>query len=253
MEGRGEKRGLELKPIELEAESKLIIALDMPDPARAKQFWEELALTNAIAKVGLELMFGGGVELIRQLAARGVKVFADAKLFDIPNTVERATGQIAALGASFLTVHAQDRETVAAAGRGRAGSRLKLLGVTVLTSTAPNGLAEQGIPLTLPDLVLRRAAFAMEAGFEGVVSSPQEAGKLKAAFGQKLAIVCPGIRPANQAASGDDQARTTTPAEALRSGADYIVVGRPIIRAKDPGAAARSIISEMAEALQSMR
>ena len=240
--------------IETEAERKLIVALDMPDAGEAHAFWQRLALPEAIAKIGLELLFAGGVELARKLAAEGVQVFVDAKLFDIGNTVERATARVAALGAAFLTVHAQDAQTVAAAVRGRAGSGLKLLGITLLTSAAPDSLGAQGISLSSAELVLRRARFAADAGFDGVVSSPLEARDLKAAFGDRLAIVCPGIRPrGGQAVSGDDQARAATPGDALRAGANYIVVGRPITQASDPAAAARTIVAEMAEALRETR
>ncbi len=235
---------------ELEAERKLIVALDMPDAGEAYEFWQRLALPDAVAKIGLELLFSGGVELAQKLAAQGVRVFVDAKLFDIGNTVERATARVAALGAAFLTVHAQDPQTVAAAVRGRAGSHLKLLGITLLTSTPPDSLGAQGISLSPAGLVLRRAHFAAEAGFDGAVSSPLEASDLKASFGGKFAVVCPGIRPrSHQAFKGDDQARTAMPGDALRAGADYIVVGRPITQASDPAAAARAIIAEMAGAL----
>ncbi len=240
-----------MQPVEMEAERKLIVALDMPDAGEAYEFWQQLALRDAVAKIGLELLFSGGVELVRKFAAEGVRVFVDAKLFDIGNTVERATARVAALGAAFLTVHAQDPQTVAAAVCGRAGSDLKLLGITLLTSTAPDSLAAQGISLSPAGLVLRRARFAAEAGFDGVVSSPWEAPDLKASFEGKLAVVCPAIRPrSQQAVEGDDQARTATPGEALRAGADYIVVGRPITQASDPASAARAIIAEMAGAIE---
>jgi orotidine-5'-phosphate decarboxylase len=233
-----------------EAERKLIVALDMPDADEAYAFWRRLALPNAVAKIGLELlMTGGGLELARKLAAAGASVFVDAKLFDIGATVERSTARVAALGAAFLTVHAQDRRTVEAAARGAAGSALKLLGITVLTSVKPDDLGAQGITLSAQDLALLRAGFAADAGFHGVVSSPLEAAALKASF-DNLAVVCPGIRPKSETAiAGDDQARAATPGDALRAGADYIVVGRPITRAADPAAAARAIIAEMAEAL----
>jgi orotidine-5'-phosphate decarboxylase len=239
-----------MQPIEAEAESRLIVALDIPDAGEAYEFWQRLTLPNAVAKIGLELLFSGGVELVRKLASAGVRVFVDAKLFDIGNTVEQATARVAALGAAFLTVHAQDRNTVEAAVRGRASTKLKLLGITLLTSTKPETLGAQGIALPADELVLRRASIAAEAGFDGVVSSPLEAGVLKAAFGNRLAVVCPGIRPASgDAIHGDDQARTATPGDALRAGADYVVVGRPITRASDPSVAARAIIAEIAGAM----
>jgi orotidine-5'-phosphate decarboxylase len=238
--------------LEVEAERKLVVALDMPDAGEACDFWQRLALPNAIAKIGLELLMAGGVELVKKLASSGVSVFVDAKLFDIPNTVERATARVADLGAAFLTVHAQDRQTLEAAVRGRAGSALKLLGITLLTSANTLDLSDQGITLSSRDLVLRRATFAAEAGFDGVVSSAWEARDLKATFRDRLALVCPGIRPpSEQGAAGDDQARTATPGDALQAGADYIVVGRPIVRARDPSAAARAIIAEMAAILGS--
>jgi orotidine-5'-phosphate decarboxylase len=235
--------------IETGAERKLIVALDMPDAGEALAFWRRLAMPGAIAKIGLELLFAGGVELARRLASEGVRVFVDAKLFDIGNTVERATAQVAALGVEFLTVHSQDPQTVAAAVRGAAGSNLKLLGITLLTSTPPDSLGALGLSLGANGLVLKRAGFAADAGFHGVVSSPWEAAALKEAFGGRLAVVCPGIRPqTGQTVSGDDQARTAGPGDAVRAGADYIVVGRPITQASDPAAAARAIIEDMAEA-----
>jgi orotidine-5'-phosphate decarboxylase len=239
--------------IEIEAESKLIVALDMPDAGEAYDFWQRLALPNAVAKIGLELLMAGGVELVRKLASSGVSVFVDAKLFDIANTVERATACAAELGATFLTVHAQDRQTLEAAVRARAGSSLKLLGITLLTNANPDDLSKQGIALSSHDLVLQRAAFAADAGFDGVVSSAWEARDLKTNFRERLALVCPGIRLTAEGVTGDDQARTATPGDALRAGADYIVVGRPIIRARDPSAAARAIIAEMATALRELR
>jgi orotidine-5'-phosphate decarboxylase len=235
---------------EIEAERKLIVALDMPDAGQALEFWQRLALPNAVAKIGLELLMAGGVDLVRKLAASGVAVFVDAKLFDIGATVERSTARVAELGAAFLTVHAQDAKTVEAAARGASTSRLKLLGITLLTNAKPDDLQAQGIALPAQELALRRAGFAAAAGFHGVVSSAWEAGAIKASFAGRLAVVCPGIRLKSVIAiAGDDQARTATPGEALRAGAGYIVVGRPITRASDPAAAARAIIAELAAAL----
>ncbi len=243
-----------MQPIEIEAERKLIVALDMPDAAQALEFWQRLGLSHAVAKIGLELLFAGGVELIRKLAGEGVRVFVDAKLFDIGNTVERATARIADLGATFLTVHAQDGHTVEAAVRGRGGAPLKLLGITLLTNAKPEDLIAQGIALSAKELVLRRAALAADAGFDGAVSSPWEAKDLKTRFGDQFAVVCPGIRPQGEnAIAGDDQARTATPAEAISAGADYIVVGRPILRASDPAAAANGVIAEIAGALRDIK
>jgi orotidine-5'-phosphate decarboxylase len=239
-------------PNSIDAERKLIVALDVPDASEALELWQRLALPHAVAKVGLELLMAGGVDLVRRLAASGVSVFVDAKLLDIGATVERATARVADHGAAFLTVHAQDRQTVEAAVRGAASSGLKLLGITLLTSAKPEDLQAQGVSLSAEESVLRRAGFAADAGFHGVVSSAWEASALKARFGGRLAVVCPGIRPKSETAvAGDDQARTATPGEALRAGADYIVVGRPITRAPDPAAAARAIVAELADALRS--
>jgi orotidine-5'-phosphate decarboxylase len=240
-----------MQPVEMEAERKLIVALDMADAGEASEFWQRLALPNAVAKIGLDLLFGGGVELARKLASEGARIFVDAKLLDTGNTVERAAARFAALGAAFLTVHAQDRETVEAAVRGKSGTKLKLVAVTHLMSAKPETQGAQGMPPPAHELMLRRASFAAEAGFDGVASSPLEAHMLKASFGERLAVICPGIRPrSEQTASWGDPARTATPGEALREGAGYIVVGRPITRARDPAAAARAIIAEMAEALR---
>jgi orotidine-5'-phosphate decarboxylase len=239
---------------EAEAESKLIVALDIPDAGRARAFWQRLDLPNAVCKIGLELLFAGGVDLARTLASDGVRVFIDAKLYDIGHTVERATARVADLGAAFLTVHAQDAQTVEAAARGREGSALKLLGVTLLTSVRPDDLPGQGIELPAQDLILRRAAFAVDAGFDGIVASPREARSIKSAFGDTLTLVCPGIRlRSGEAVAGDDQARTATPGHALRAGADFIVIGRPILRASDPVAAAREVIADMAGTRSEMR
>ena len=245
--GTGFRGHVVMMAVNVKAERRLVVALDMADAGEAYEFWQRLGLSNAVAKIGLELLMAGGVELVRKLAASGVSVFVDAKLFDIANTVERATARVADLGAAFLTVHAQDRQTLEAAVRGRARSSLKLLGITLLTNANADDLSKQGIALSARDLVLQRAAFAADAGFDGVVSSAWEARDLKAAFRDRLALVCPGIRPASEnGVAGDDQARTATPRNALRAGADYIVVGRPIVRAGDPSAVARAIIGEMA-------
>jgi orotidine-5'-phosphate decarboxylase len=198
-------------------------------------------------KIGLELIYGDGLALARELVGRGRSVFLDAKLLDIPNTVERAAASAAALGAAFLTVHGADRKTLDAAIRGRGDAPTKLLAITVLTSLDAADLAQQGITASPEQIVLRRARLAAEAGFDGVVASPREAPAIRKELGRDLLIVTPGIRPAGAATA--DQARTATPAEALRSGADYLVVGRPITGAADPLAAAEAILAEMDAAL----
>jgi len=236
---------------DLDAEKKLIVALDVDDAGLAYDICHGLALPSAIFKIGLELLFNGGIELAKRLSSDGLAVFIDAKLLDIGNTVERATAQIAALDAKFLTVHAQDMPTVEAAMRGRQGSALKLLGITVLTNIGESVLRQQGYDLTLGELAERRASFAAEAGLDGVVSSPREAAAIKARFGSKLTVVTPGIRLGeSNSIAADDHARSATPREAILAGADYLVVGRPILKAKNPRDAARSIIAETSAAIQ---
>jgi orotidine-5'-phosphate decarboxylase len=223
--------------------TRLIVALDFPDLAAARLLVGKLEGLPLIFKIGLELIYAGGLALARELIAEGWSVFLDAKLLDIPNTVERATASAANLGVSFLTVHGTDRKTLDAALRGRADAGTKLLAITALTSLDARDLREQGIAETPQELVLRRARLAADAGFDGVVASPMEAEAIRAALGKTLLIVTPGIRPVGAAVS--DQARVATPTDALRAGADYIVVGRPITGADDPVAAVRSILAEM--------
>lgn len=231
-----------------EAASRIIVALDLPTADQAHALVERLSPDITSFKIGLELVYAGGPGLAQALAASGRDVFLDAKLLDIGNTVERATAQIAALGARYLTVHASDAKTLAAAVRGRGDSRLRLLGVTVMTNLDFRDLAEQGVMRPPREMVLHRARLAQAAGFDGIIASPQEAAALRSTLGPELEIITPGIRPI--ASARDDQTRTATPAEAIASGADRLVVGRPITAAADPGAAADAIIAEIAAALR---
>jgi len=226
---------------------RLIVALDVPNVEEAKALIEALGDSVGVYKIGHELLFSGGFELARKLAHRGRSVFVDAKLLDIEATVERATAAIARSGAAFLTVHALDAKTLDAAVRGRAGTKLKLLGVTVLTNLARDDLKEQGVDRSPQELAVYRAMLAQEAGFDGVVASGQEVAALHQALGPGVLIVTPGIRP--KGAERHDQARTITPVEAIAAGADYLVVGRPITRAPDPRAAAEAIVGEITAAL----
>ena len=230
-----------------EAGRRLIVALDVPSVEEAKALIDRLGDSVGVYKIGLELLFSGGFELARELASQGRSVFIDAKLLDIEATVERATAAIARTGAEFLTVHALDAKTLDAAVRGRAGSKLRLLGVTVLTNLDRDDLKEQGVDRTPQELAVYRAMLAQEAGFDGVVASGEEAAALRQALGPGVLIVTPGIRP--KGAESHDQTRSITPAEAVAAGADYIVVGRPITRAPDPRAAALAIVEEIALAL----
>jgi orotidine-5'-phosphate decarboxylase len=228
----------------MNAEDRLVIALDTPDVAAAERVVSALGAAGRFYKIGYQLMPLGGYDLARRLGEAGKRVFIDAKFHDIGATVERGARSVARLGADFLTVHA-GRDVVAGAVAGRGDDpRLKIIAVTVLTSLTQEGLAESGIVTPLADLVLKRAAIALAAGADGVVASPHEAAAIRARFGDALLIVTPGVRPVG--AAQDDQARAATPAAAIKAGADYLVVGRPIVNAADPAAAARAIAAEMA-------
>jgi orotidine-5'-phosphate decarboxylase len=228
------------------AEDRLIIALDEPSVADAERLVTAIGDSGRFYKIGYQLMPLGGYDLARRLGARGKRVFIDAKFHDIGATVERGAKSVARLGADFLTVHAE-RDVVAGAVAGRGDDpRLKIIAVTVLTSLTQESLAASGIETPLADLVLKRAEIALAAGADGVVASPHEAAAIRARFGDRLLIVTPGVRPAGSAQ--DDQARAATPQAAIRAGADYLVVGRPILNAADPAAAARAIAAEIAAA-----
>ena len=224
---------------------RLIVALDLPTVAEAEAMVERLGEAVSFYKIGMELAYIGGIALGQRLIASGRKVFFDLKLHDIPNTVERATAQIAGLGAAFMTVHAYP-QTMAAAAAGARGSGLGILGVSVLTSMAEDDLARAGYGMGIGDLVRRRARQAQESQAAGLVCSPLEITAVRETVGHALKIVTPGVRPAG-AATGD-QKRVMTPAEAIGAGADHLVVGRPITQAADPAAAARAILAEIATA-----
>jgi orotidine-5'-phosphate decarboxylase len=226
---------------------RLIVALDVPSVEEAKALIAALGDSVGVYKIGLELLFSGGFQLARELAQQGRRVFIDAKLLDIEATVERTTAVVEQSRLEFLTVHALDRKTLDAAVRGRGDSPLKLLGVTVLTNLAAADIIEQGIDHPLAELVLHRARLAKEAGLDGVIASGHEAAKVRQAVGPDFLIITPGVRP--QGSQTQDQARAVTPASAIRAGADYIVVGRPITRAPNPRAAADAIADEILAAL----
>jgi orotidine-5'-phosphate decarboxylase len=216
---------------------RLIVALDVPAAADARAMVEKLGGSASFYKIGLELSTAGGYhELLDWLVKRGNRVFCDLKLHDIPETVRRAVANLRGRGVTFLTVHA-DRGVMGAAVKEKGD--MKILAVTVLTSTSQADLAEQGYAGRLEDLVLARASAAAQLGCDGVIASGLEVSGIKAKFGAKLLAVTPGIRPAG----GDmgDQKRTVDVAQAFRNGADYIVVGRPVRDAVDPRAAAESM------------
>jgi orotidine-5'-phosphate decarboxylase len=223
---------------EIPREERLIVALDVPTPRDARQLVEQLGDAASFYKVGLELFSSEGYfELIAWLASRDKKVFVDLKLHDIPETVRRATANLRACGATFLTVHAY-RSVMEAAASEKGG--MKVLGVTVLTSFDQRDLDEIGSTKTVEQLVLARARGAVESRCDGVIASGLEAAALKKQFGEKLLVVTPGIRPVENRPS-DDQKRAVDVGQAFAAGADYIVVGRPIRQAADPRAAAAAL------------
>ena len=222
---------------------RLIVALDMPTPQEARVLVEKLGDAARFYKIGLELFTAEGYfELLGWLTARGNKVFADLKLYDIPETVRRAVANLRRHGATFLTVHGH-RSVMEAAAREKGD--MKILAVTVLTSFDQRDLEEMGSSRSLEELVLSRASGAAESGCDGVISSGLEAQALKKAFGNRLLVVTPGIRPVENKPA-DDQKRTVDVAQAFANGADYIVVGRPIREAPSPRIAAQKIQSTIA-------
>ncbi len=221
----------------------LIVALDVATLQEARELTRELNDTVKIYKIGLELLFAGGTDLAQELMCEGKQIFLDAKLLDIGNTVEKATANIARLGATFLTVHATDRKTMDAARRGKGDSQLKLLAVTVMTNLDQSDLSEQGIEMTPEALVLHRTKLAIASGFDGVIASGHEAKLIRDTVGDDLLIITPGIRPAGSNAS--DQTRVMTPAKAIAAGASGIVVGRPVVAVQNPLAAAKAILEEI--------
>ena len=224
------------------AKDRLIVALDVPSVEAAAALVSRLGPRVDFYKIGLELAFVGGLDFARRLIDDGKRVFLDLKLHDIPNTVSRATAQIATIGATFMTVHAYP-QTMRAALDGCAGSSLRLLGVTVLTSADDSDLAEAGYALGAAALVQRRAQSALALGMPGLILSPLELVATRAAVGPSLILVTPGIRPAD--ADRGDQKRTMSPSEALRAGANHLVIGRPITAAARPEAAAESILADI--------
>jgi orotidine-5'-phosphate decarboxylase len=222
------------------ARDRLIVALDMPTREEAQRLVVKLGDSVSFYKVGLELLFSGGLELARALKSDGKRVFLDMKLLDIGNTVERAVANATEFGVDFLTIHGHDLKTLKAAVAGRGSSRLKLLAVTVLTNLTADDLKQQGATLSPSDLALRRALLAHESGVDGVIASGQEARRIRQAAGPGFLIVTPGIRLTGSAT--DDQERVTTPDHAIAAGADYIVVGRPITQADDPKAIAETFV-----------
>jgi orotidine-5'-phosphate decarboxylase len=235
-----------MQPANILPRDRLIVALDVPGVAAAEAMIARLGDSVTFYKIGYQLAYAGGLSMARQLTGAGKKVFVDLKLHDIGNTVARGVESIANLGATFLTVHAYP-QTMKAAVEARAGSNLKILAVTVLTSYDDGDLHAAGYRLGVSDLVETRARQAQAIGVDGLVCSPEEAAALRKIVGPQMSLVTPGIRPAG--ASVGDQKRIMTPARAIAAGADSLLVGRPVVEAADPKAAADAIQAEIAQAL----
>lgn len=224
---------------------RLIVGLDVPSVAEAERAIATLGAAVSFYKIGYQLAFAGGLELARDLAADGKKIFLDMKLLDIDNTVAKGVENIVKMGVAMLTIHAYPRAMRAAVEAAR-GSPLCLLGVTVLTSMDEQDMIDAGYEYDPHTLVLRRAEQVLAAGMGGVVCSAAEAAAVRRIVGPDMAVVTPGIRPAG--ADHGDQKRVMTPADALAAGASHLVVARPIVAAVDRLAAAQSILAEMAAA-----
>jgi orotidine-5'-phosphate decarboxylase len=233
--------------VQLDPRERLIVALDVASVAEAEALVARLGEAVSFYKIGYQLAFAGGIDFARVLAGAGKRVFLDLKLHDIGNTVARGVESVARLGASFLTVHAYP-QTMHAAVDGRKGSTLRLLAVTVLTSYDDADLAAAGYDFTVSELVGERAAQARDVGIDGLVCSGEEAAMLRPVVGSGMVLVTPGIRPAGAVAG--DQKRVMTPSAAIAAGADHLVVGRPIVAASDPRAAAQAIVTEIDRATQ---
>jgi orotidine-5'-phosphate decarboxylase len=233
---------------EIPPRERLIVALDVPDAETARSLVTELGDAVEFYKIGLELaMSGSYFELLTWLLGKNKRVFADLKFYDVPATVAAAVRQIRDRGATFLTVHG-DRAIMEAAAANKGGT-LRVLAVTVLTSLDKGDLEQLGIHDDVRTVVLNRARLAVGSGCDGVIASGQEAEALRAALGTGPLIVTPGIRPSDKQ-TRDDQKRIVTPADAIRRGADYLVVGRPIRGAPSPRAAAEAIQAEITAALR---
>jgi orotidine-5'-phosphate decarboxylase len=220
----------------------IIVALDVESAEEARALVARLGSRVNFYKVGMELYAAAGMEFVRELTSEGREVFLDLKLYDIPETVKRAVAQVARTGVRFLTVHAVG-SVMRAAVEGKKGTGLEILGVTVLTSFGPEDLDDLNYEGTIASLVERRARKAVECGVDGIVASPLEAAAVRRIVGPQTIVVTPGVRSAGVDAG--DQKRVATPAQAIRDGADYLVIGRQITRAADPAAEVGRILMEI--------
>jgi orotidine-5'-phosphate decarboxylase len=235
-----------MQPAAIAPKDRLIVALDLPGVAEAEAMIARLGDSVTFYKIGYQLGYAGGLPLVRKLADTGKKVFADLKMHDIGNTVARGVESVAKLGATFLTVHGYP-QTMQAAANASKGSGLKILAVTVLTSYDNEDLKAAGYQLGVSDLVAARAQQAQALGIDGLVCSPEEAANLRKHIKPEMCLVTPGVRPAGSDVG--DQKRIMTPARAIAEGSDYLVVGRPVMEAADPKAAAEAIVAEITQAL----
>ena len=220
----------------------LIIALDVDSAEQAAALVQRLGDAAGFYKVGMELYAAAGMDFVRQLTGAGKQVFLDLKMYDIGETVRRAVARVAASGAALTTVHGSG-PVMRAAVAGRGDSPLQLLGVTVLTSFDQEDLADLGYPCSVADLVALRVRKAMDAGLDGLVCSPLEVAAVRLLAGPKAVLVTPGVRSAG--VGQGDQKRVATPAEAIRDGADYLVIGRQVTRAEDPRSEIQKILDEI--------
>lgn len=225
---------------------RLIIGLDVPNIKTAERLVTALGETTEFYKIGYQLVLSGGLDFAKDLIADGKKVFLDMKLLDIDNTIAKAVENAAKLGVSMLTLHAYPK-AMRAAAQAAQGSRLCLLGVTVLTSMDTENLAEAGYYQTAEELVLKRARQAKDANMGGIVASAAEARAVRAIIGKDMAVVTPGIRLPDQ--DKGDQKRVMTPAQAIKAGASHLVVARPVTQANEPKAAAQIILANMKQGL----
>lgn len=232
---------------EIQVSDRVILALDVPTLDDAKAIVREVGSAVTFFKIGLQLQYAGGIGYAEDLAQAGKKVFLDSKIFDIGNTIERTVENIARMGVHFLTVHG-DRKIIQAAASVDRG-RLKILAVTVLTNLDESDLRDMGIKMPMPDFVRHRAQIAIDAKADGVIASGKEAAMLKSM--STLKVVTPGIRPAGTPV--DDQRRVSTPREAIESGADYLVVGRPVLRALSKTQMLDSIFKEVDAGLRARK
>ena len=229
-------------------EDRLIVALDVPNVAEARGLVTRLDGVVSFFKIGLWLQYAAGFDrLLDDLVAQGKSIFLDTKMFDIGETVKQGVARAAERGVSFVTVHGDD-DIIKAAAEGKAGTNLRILVVPVLTSLDANGLRELGYRGSLHELIVERARATVAGDCDGIIAAPQDNPNAirHAAAAEGLLVVTPGVRLAGSAR--DDHKRSGTPAEAITSGADYLVVGRPIVKSPDPAAAAAQIIADMRNA-----